>query len=61
MRVKRYPLMGTLSPDGHIGVVGDIFTTICPRYYFLNHLVCFRRDVATGTAHLHIGRAPGGA
>jgi hypothetical protein len=53
--------MGTLSPDGHIGVVGDIFTTICPRYYFLNHLVCFRRDVATGTAHLHIGRAPGGA
>ena len=45
MRLKRYPLMGALSPDGHIGVVRDIFTTISPRYDFPNHLLSFRRDV----------------
>jgi demethylmenaquinone methyltransferase/2-methoxy-6-polyprenyl-1,4-benzoquinol methylase len=45
MTQKRYPPMGTLSPVGHIGVVRDIFTTIYPRYDFLNHLLSFRRDI----------------
>ncbi|MGA2477525.1 MAG: ubiquinone/menaquinone biosynthesis methyltransferase [Spirochaetia bacterium] len=45
MSSKRYPLMSTLSPAGHTGVVRDIFTTVHARYDFLNHLLSLRRDV----------------
>ncbi len=39
-----------MSPENHRKVVRDIFSSVTPRYDFLNHLLSMRRDVAWRSA-----------
>jgi demethylmenaquinone methyltransferase / 2-methoxy-6-polyprenyl-1,4-benzoquinol methylase len=58
MSGKRYPLMSTLSPAAHTGVVRDIFTTVHGRYDFLNHFLSLRRDIGWRNAVIERMRFP---
>lgn len=43
---EKYPSVSGMSPEDHRQVVRNIFSSVTPRYDFLNRLLSMRRDVA---------------
>jgi demethylmenaquinone methyltransferase / 2-methoxy-6-polyprenyl-1,4-benzoquinol methylase len=43
---KAYPSVREVSEGERVGMVKEIFSTITPRYDFLNHFLSLRRDIA---------------
>lgn len=43
---EKYPSVAGMSPESHRRIVRDIFSSVTPRYDFLNRLLSVRRDVA---------------
>jgi demethylmenaquinone methyltransferase/2-methoxy-6-polyprenyl-1,4-benzoquinol methylase len=43
---KAYPSVSRASETERVGMVKEIFSTITPRYDFLNHFLSLRRDIA---------------
>jgi demethylmenaquinone methyltransferase / 2-methoxy-6-polyprenyl-1,4-benzoquinol methylase len=43
---KEYPSVKEITDQERIGMVKEIFSTVTPRYDFLNHFLSLRRDVA---------------
>ncbi len=44
--MRKYPSVRQVTDQERIGMVKDIFSTITPRYDFLNHFLSLRRDIA---------------
>ena len=45
-KCQKYPSVKDVTDSRRIGIVKEIFSTVTPRYDFLNHLLSLRRDVA---------------
>lgn len=43
---EKYPSVSGMSPESHRQIVQEIFSSVTPRYDFLNRLLSMRRDVA---------------
>ena len=43
---KVYPSVRDVTEKERVGMVKEIFSTITPRYDFLNHFLSLRRDMA---------------
>lgn len=43
---KAYPSVREVTDNERVGMVKEIFSTITPRYDFLNHFLSLRRDIA---------------
>jgi demethylmenaquinone methyltransferase / 2-methoxy-6-polyprenyl-1,4-benzoquinol methylase len=43
---KTYPSVREVTDEERVGMVQEIFSTITPRYDFLNHFLSLRRDIA---------------